>query len=107
MGTYERGADLIARARAAAGLTQAALARRSGEPQSVISAYERGRRQPSVAAFQRLIEASGFQLIIVRAPQVALDLRRAADELAEALELSAALPTRPRPARLAFPPLPS
>jgi transcriptional regulator with XRE-family HTH domain len=100
------GARLILDARRSAGLTQTAMARRSGEPQPVISAYERGRRQPSAAALHRLVEASGYRLIIVPAPRAALDLRRAAAELADALELTAVLPTRRRPLRLEFPRLP-
>ena len=103
----ELGGGLISRARARAGLTQTALARLSGEPQSVISAYERGRRQPSASALHRLIEAAGYRLILVPAPRPAPDPRRAADELAEALELTGTLPTRKRASRLDFPRLPS
>jgi hypothetical protein len=103
----EFGGWLIGQARAAAGLTQTALARRAGEPQSVISAYERGRRQPSTSALHRLIEAAGYRLILVPTPRPDHDLRRAADELAEALELTGTLPTRRRPSRLDFPRLPS
>ncbi|HEY5251565.1 MAG TPA: helix-turn-helix transcriptional regulator [Acidimicrobiales bacterium] len=98
---------LINRARESAGLTQTALAHRSGEPQSVISAYERGRRQPSAVALTRLIEAAGFRLIVVPAPRPALDPRRAADQLAQALDLAEALPTRRRPSLLAYPRIPS
>ena len=101
------GGSLVRQARASAGLTQTALARLSGEPQSVISAYERGRRQPSASALHRLIEAAGYQLILVPTPRPALDPRRAADELAEALELTGILPTRRRPSPLDFPHLPS
>ena len=102
----ELGGWLISQARASAGLTQMALARRSGEPQSVISAYERGRRQPSASALHRLIEAAGYRLILVPRPRSAPDPRRAADELAEALELTGTLPTRRRPSLLNFPRLP-
>jgi transcriptional regulator with XRE-family HTH domain len=107
MEPQELGGSLITRARAAAGLTQTALARRSGEPQSVISAYERGRRQPSASALTRLVEAAGFRMILVPAPRPAPDPLRAAHELAEVLELAGTLPTRRRPARLDFPRLPS
>jgi predicted transcriptional regulator len=88
-------------------MTQTALAQRAGEPQSVISAYERGRRQPSAAALQRVIEAAGFQLIIVPAPRPAHDPGRVARVLADALALADVLPARPRPAHLDFPRLPS
>jgi len=53
---------LIRAARQRAHLSQSELARRAGITQSVVSAYETGSRQPSVATLQRLITAAGFQL---------------------------------------------
>lgn len=53
---------LLRDARTRAGLSQRELADRAGVAQSVISAYESGRRQPSVPTLGRLIEASGHQL---------------------------------------------
>jgi len=41
------------------------MARASGEPQPVVSAYERGRRQPSVAALARLVRAAGLEPVVV------------------------------------------
>jgi uncharacterized protein len=58
----ESAADLLREGRTRAGLTQADLARRAGVTQSVISAYESGRRQPSVPALLRLLRASGHAL---------------------------------------------
>jgi transcriptional regulator with XRE-family HTH domain len=104
---YETGARLIRTAREAAGLTQTALARRAGEPQSVVSAYERRRRQPSASALHRLVEAAGYRLVLVRAPRPRPDAARLAVELADALALAEVLPQRRRPARLAYPRLPS
>jgi transcriptional regulator with XRE-family HTH domain len=101
------GARLIRSARNRAGMTQTALAHRAREPQSVVSAYERGRRQPSAAALNRLIEAAGFQLIIVPAPRPGPDPGRVARDLADALALADMLPTRRRPSLLDFPRLPS
>jgi predicted nucleotidyltransferase/DNA-binding XRE family transcriptional regulator len=49
-------------ARRAAGLTQAELARRAGLTQSVISAYESGRREPALSTLSRLVEATGAAL---------------------------------------------
>jgi len=43
-------------------MTQVELASRAGVTQSVISAYESGRREPSVPTLERLIEATGHQL---------------------------------------------
>lgn len=50
------GLELRAR-RLAAGLTQGQLAERAGVPQPNISAYEVGRREPSVETVQRLDQA--------------------------------------------------
>lgn len=59
--------ELLRLARRQAGLTQTELARRAGFQQSVVSAYESGRRQPTVPTLLRLIRATGqgvqFQLV--------------------------------------------
>lgn len=57
---YSRHLIRIARRRA--GLTQEALARRAATSQTAISAYESGRRSPSVATLTRILEAAGFEL---------------------------------------------
>ena len=54
--------DLIRLARAKAGLTQDEMASRAGVAQSLISAYENGRRQPTLPTLLRLLEATGFDL---------------------------------------------
>jgi predicted nucleotidyltransferase/DNA-binding XRE family transcriptional regulator len=46
-----------------AGLSQAELAARAGVTQSVISAYESGRRQPALPTLVALIEAAGHELV--------------------------------------------
>ena len=45
-------------------MSQAELAFRAGVVQSVISAYEAGRRQPSLPALARLIDAAGWDLVV-------------------------------------------
>jgi uncharacterized protein len=55
---------LLRRARLRAGLSQAELAARAGVAQSVISAYEAGRRQPALSTLTRLIEAAGYDLVV-------------------------------------------
>ena len=55
---------MLREARRRAGLTQAQLASRAGVTQSVISAYESGRRQPSLPVLQSLISAAGLELSI-------------------------------------------
>ena len=54
--------DLIRLARAKGGLTQDEMAARAGVVQSLISAYENGRRQPTVPTLLRLLESVGFDL---------------------------------------------
>src|SRR5918995_165504 len=67
--------SVLRAARKAAGLTQAELARRAGVTQSVISAYEAGRREPSVATLSRLVDAAGATLQLHVEPHQ-VDVRR-------------------------------
>lgn len=53
---------MLRSARSRARLTQEQLATRAGVTQSVISAYESGRRQPSVPTLAALVTATGFEL---------------------------------------------
>ncbi len=55
---------VLRNARVRARLSQAEVARRSGVAQSVISAYESGRREPGVQTLARLVEATGHQLVL-------------------------------------------
>lgn len=54
-------ARILAAVRRETGLTQVELARRAGTSQAAVSAYESGRRSPSVATFERLLAACGFR----------------------------------------------
>jgi uncharacterized protein len=63
---------LLREARMSAGLTQVELAVRAGVAQSVISAYESGRRQPSLPTLATLVAASGMDLTYVVEPRVRL-----------------------------------
>ena len=56
------GGGLIARVRRAAGLSQAELARRAGTSRPTLSAYEHGRKSPSLDTLERLVAAAGFEL---------------------------------------------
>ena len=58
----ETAGSLLRRARRGAGISQAELAFRASVTQSVISAYEAGRRQPSLPTLARLIDAAGADL---------------------------------------------
>jgi transcriptional regulator with XRE-family HTH domain len=79
--------------RVRAGLTQREVARRVGLPGTVLSAYQRGRRQPSLDTAGGSIDASGFDVHF--APR--LDPHVQARRLIEVLTLAEALPYRPRP----------
>jgi transcriptional regulator with XRE-family HTH domain len=43
-------------------MTQRELAERAGVPTTMISAYERGKRQPTLETLLRLLRAAGFEL---------------------------------------------
>lgn len=103
-GTNDRVAgDLVARIRGTSGLTQAELARRSGFQPSVLSAYEHGRRQPSVAALARIAAAAGMELDLATAGNAAAE-EHAGRILGQVLDLAGSLPYRPRD-ELQYPPL--
>jgi hypothetical protein len=92
-------ARLLVQARRAAGLTQTELARRAGMAHSVLSAYEHGRREPGVAALDRLLRAAGYRLTLTRRGP---DPEKVGRILPQLLRLADALPKRPR-GRLEFP----
>ncbi|MHB8532136.1 MAG: helix-turn-helix domain-containing protein [Solirubrobacteraceae bacterium] len=94
---------LIEQIRVTSELSQAELARRSGLPASVLSAYEHGRRQPSVAALARIARAAGLELEI--SPLSDADaLKRSGEILIEVLDLADRMPSKPR-GELLYPPL--
>lgn len=63
-----RAADLLHRARTEARLSQIELAARAGVSQPVISAYESGRREPSLPMLTKLVEATGHRMRIQLLP---------------------------------------
>jgi transcriptional regulator with XRE-family HTH domain len=95
---------LIAEIRRTSGLTQAELARRSGLQSSVLSAYQHGHRQPSVAALARIAAAAGMELRLGLAADSIEAQEHAGHVLAQVIDLAEALPYRPRD-ELAYPPL--
>lgn len=56
--------NLIKLARHDSGLSQRALARRAGTSQATVSAYEAGRKSPSLDTLARIIRAAGLDLRI-------------------------------------------
>ena len=83
----------LRRLRLRAGLTQVVVAEAAGIPASVLSAYERGRRQPGHDVVSRIIDALGLRVRFEPAPDPEMQARR----LVEVLTLAEALPYRPRP----------
>ena len=100
-------AALIRLVRRRGGLTQADLAWRAGTSQPVVSAYEHGRRDPTVGTLRKLIEAGGAQLTLDAQPMPdfppSADLEEHGRRLLDALSLADAIPTRPRARELDAP----
>ena len=94
--------SLLRKARNHAHLTQGVLAARSCTSQATISAYESGRKQPSVSTLNRLLAAAGARLAIEPASRPVVqvcdeEMARRGRQLAEVLELADALPSEHEP----------
>jgi transcriptional regulator with XRE-family HTH domain len=85
--------EILATLRRRTGRTQAEVAAAVGIPATVLSAYERGRRQPSLAIASRIIDAVGYSVKF----DFVLDPSEQARRLRDVLELAEALPYQPRP----------
>jgi hypothetical protein len=86
------------------------LARRAGTSQPVISAYEHGRRDPSLQTLSKLVEAGGERLRIDAVPPgsdlpPSTDVYEHARRLQEVLSLADAIPVRRRAPVLTAPQL--
>jgi transcriptional regulator with XRE-family HTH domain len=84
---------LLRELRISAGRTQADVATAVSIPVTVLSAYERGRRQPGVEIATRIVEAIGYSIRLTPKPDPVRQGRR----LADVLRLAEALPYTPRP----------
>lgn len=82
---------MIERARRSAGLSQAALARLAGTSRPTLSAYERGRKSPSVETTARILAAAGFDLDIT--PRI--EFQEVASDRGRAILVPTALPRLP------------
>jgi predicted nucleotidyltransferase/DNA-binding XRE family transcriptional regulator len=71
-------ASTIRGARVRAGLTQTELAAKANIAQSVVSAYESSRRDPSFETLRKLVAATGFDLEVVIVPAATETPRRQA-----------------------------
>ena len=85
--------DVLATLRRRAGRSQVEVAAAAGMPASVLSAYERGRRQPSLLMASRIIDALGYSVKF----DLVLDPAEQARRLRDVLDLAEALPYEPRP----------
>lgn len=56
--------NLLEQARADVGLSQAVLAARAGTSRPTLSAYEHGRKSPTLETAQRILREAGFDLMI-------------------------------------------
>jgi len=80
--TEEYSRHLIRMARRRAGLSQQDLAGRAATSQAAISAYESGRRSPSVDTLVRVLAAAGFELRMrLAAPDTHDSTRRKAEAM--------------------------
>jgi transcriptional regulator with XRE-family HTH domain len=61
-------AALLQLARLKAGLSQTELADRAAVPATMISAYERDKRQPTLETLLKLLHAAGFELTMSLTP---------------------------------------
>ncbi|HEV2369439.1 MAG TPA: helix-turn-helix transcriptional regulator [Acidimicrobiales bacterium] len=92
MGSVDETGQLLRTARTRAGWSQTELARASGVPQPVISAYESGAREPSARALRRLARSMGLDLVLVAAPRTSPpDPTAAARQLEDVLSLADAI----------------
>ena len=85
--------QILRELRRRAGRTQAEVAATAGLPAPVLSAYERGRRQPGLATVSKLLDVLGYRVEFVRRLDPDVQARR----LEDVLGLAEALPYRPRP----------
>jgi transcriptional regulator with XRE-family HTH domain len=86
--TYSR--HLIRMARREAGLTQQALATKAETSQAAVSAYESGRRSPSVDTLCRILAAAGFEVRMrLAAPDTHEPSRLTAEGLVPAAHVAA------------------
>ncbi len=90
-----RASTILKQSRRHANLTLRALADRSGTSHATISAYESGRKVPTVETLDRIVRAAGFELDVSLAPRIRTTLvgNSRGDELAAVLELAAAFPS--------------
>jgi transcriptional regulator with XRE-family HTH domain len=94
---------LLRRARTQRQLSLRELAALAGTSHATLSAYETGRKVPSVATLDRIVRAAGLELVGALEPAVGGGDRSARGrELIDVLDLAAMFPARHEP-ELTFP----
>lgn len=83
--------NIIGQARSEAGLSQADLARLSGTSRPTLSAYEHGRKSPTLATAARILAAAGCDLAIT--PRIGF--RHVAASRGRPIQVPTALPRLP------------
>ena len=81
MAAEQYSRHLIRMARHQAGMTQSELAKRAQTSQAAISAYESGRRSPSVETLCRILAAAGYEVRMRLAEPDTHDASRRAAEM--------------------------
>ena len=96
-------ATLLRRARERGPFTLRELAARAGTSHATLSAYEAGRKVPTVSTLDRILRAAGVEVVdeLTPAPGGA-DRSARGRELIDALDLAAMFPARHEP-ELGFP----
>ena len=91
----QASAALLAKARAEAGLSLRELAQRAKTSHATLSAYERGRKVPSVTTFIRILEACGNAVDIRLLPRIReKDGIPRGEELESVLKLAGQFPVK-------------
>jgi len=93
---------LLAQAREAAGLSQAALAEPAGTSRPTLSAYEHGRKSPTLETAARILAEAGFELAL----GPAVEFHEIAGERGRPIAVPSALPRLPLDEALATVELP-
>ena len=83
--------NLIRLARDEAGLSQAALAQISGTSRPTLSAYEHGRKSPTLATAARIVAAAGYDLTLT----ARIEFRRVAVDRGRPVQIPTVLPRLP------------
>ena len=91
--------DVVRESRRRAGLTLRSLAERADTSHATISAYESGRKVPTVETLDRIVRAAGYELDVSLAPRMQSTLvgTNRGDELAAVIELAESFPARHDP----------